>query len=104
MSEPCPNCGSYRTRAARRGTLYYSRHGPVVPPGCLSLILVAVGFALFVVGEWLLPAFRLGLFLFGAVVLLMPLVLPFHYLRYKRAYRYEWKCKTCGHRWRGQAS
>jgi len=40
----------------------------------------------------------------GAVFVLAPLALPFHYLRYRRAYSYRQRCLTCGHRWRAIAS
>ena len=100
MREPCPNCRSSETRAGRRSRFYYNRHGPVVSPGCLSLVLLATGCSLFAVGEWLLPAFRPELFVLGAMLVLAPLALPFHYLRYKRAYYARQRCRTCGHRWR----
>ena len=102
MRETCPNCGSSETRSGRRSRSYYNRHGPVIAPGCLALVLLVIGCALFAVGEWLLPAFRLELFVLGAVLVLAPLVLPFHYLRYKRAYYARQRCLTCGHRWRVQ--
>jgi hypothetical protein len=99
MSEPCPKCGSNETRSGRRIRLYASRHGPVIAPGCLSLISLAVGCVLFAAGEWLLPVFRLYLFVVGAVAVLTPLVIPFHYLRYQRTIRYRCRCLSCGYRW-----
>jgi hypothetical protein len=99
MSEPCPQCGSNLTRSSRRSTLYFNRHGPAIPPGCLAVFLLIIGSGLFALGEWLLPTFRLYLFVIGAVMVLAPLVIPFYYLGYKRAYRYRQRCRTCGHRW-----
>ena len=100
MNEPCPNCGSDETRAGRRRRLYASRHGPVIAPGCLAVALLAIGCALFAGGEWLFPALRRELFVVGAVFVLAPLALPFHYLGYKRAYQTRQRCLTCGHHWR----
>ena len=99
MSEPCPNCGSTETRSGRRIRRYASRHGPVISPGCLSVALLAIGCALFAVGEWLLPAFRRELFVLGTVAVLAPLALPFQYLGYRRVFYTRQRCLTCGHRW-----
>lgn len=100
MREPCPNCGSTETRPGRRSRLYYNRHGPVIAPGCLAVILLALGCALLAVAKWLFPAFRLELVVLGAIFVLAPLVLPFHYLGYKRAYQSRQRCRACGHHWR----
>ena len=100
MREPCPNCGSIETRSGRRSRSYYNRHGPVVAPGCLAVVLLTLGCALFAVGEWLLPAYRLELFVLGAVIVVAPVALPFYYLGYKRAYYVRQRCLTCKHRWR----
>lgn len=100
MSEPCPNCGSIATRAGHRRRLYYTRHGPVISPGGLALILLVLGCTLFAVGEWPLPAFRKELFVLGAVAVLAPLALPLRYMGYQRAYSTRQRCRTCGHRWR----
>lgn len=99
MSEPCPKCGSNKTRAGRRIRLYASRHGPVIAPGCLSMVLLAVGCALFAAGEWLLPTSRPYLFVVGAVAVLAPLAIPFYYLRYRRTIRRRRRCLSCGYRW-----
>ncbi len=99
MSQPCPKCGSDETRAGRRIRLYASRHGPVIAPGALSMILLAVGCALFAAGEWLLPTLRPGLFVVGAVAVLAPVAIPFHYLGYRRTIRQRWRCLNCGYRW-----
>jgi hypothetical protein len=100
MYEPCPHCGSTQTRPGRRSRLYYTRHGPVIAPGCLALIVLALGCTLLAVGEWLLPSFRRELFLLGALAVLAPLALPFQYLGYRRAFSVRQRCLTCGHRWR----
>ena len=76
MSELCPNCGDIETRSGRRSRRYYNQHGPVIPPGCLAVVLLALGCALFAVGEWLLPTIRRELFVLGAVAVLAPLALP----------------------------
>lgn len=102
MHEPCPICGSSETRSGRRSRYYYNRHGPVVAPGCLAVVLLIFGCALFAVGEWLFPAFRPELFVLGALLVLAPVAIPFHYLRYKRAYYTRQRCHACGHRWRVQ--
>jgi hypothetical protein len=100
MSEPCPQCGSSWTRSSRRSRLYFNQHGPVIPPGCLALILLASGTGLFAAGEWLLPSFRIYLFVLGALAVLAPLALPFRYLGYKLAFQARQRCLECGHRWR----
>lgn len=100
MSECCPQCGSSWTRSSRRSRLYFNHHGPVIPPGCLSLVLLASGSVLFATGEWLLPVFRMYLFVLGALAVLAPLVLPFRYLSYRLAYYSRQQCLECGHRWR----
>jgi hypothetical protein len=64
------------------------------------VFLLALGCTLFAVGEWLFPTFRRELFVLGAVAVLAPLVLPFIYLGYQRAFYRRQRCLTCGHRWR----
>lgn len=99
MHEPCPLCGSTETRSGRRSRRYANRHGPVIAPGDLAVVLLVLGCALFAGGEWLLPTFRRELFVLGAVLVLAPLALPFHYLRYQRTFSTRQRCRTCGHRW-----
>lgn len=96
----CPECGSSWTRSSRRRRLYYNNHGPVIPPGCLALVLLAVGAVMFALGEWLLPAFRVYLFVLGMLAVLAPLAIPFRYLGYRLAYHVRQRCLECGHRWR----
>ncbi|HLV99392.1 MAG TPA: hypothetical protein VKT82_12020 [Ktedonobacterales bacterium] len=104
MHEPCPRCGSPETRSGRRSRRYYNRHGPVIAPGCLAVIVLMLGCVLFALGEWLLPTFRREFFVLGAVAVLAPLALPFQYLRYQRAFNVRQRCLTCGHRWRALTS
>jgi hypothetical protein len=99
MSEPCPICGSSKTRAGRRRRLYANRHGPVIAPSGLAVVLLALGCTLFAGGEWLFPTFRPELFVLGAVFILSPLALPFQYLSYQRAFYTRQRYRTCGHRW-----
>jgi hypothetical protein len=100
MNEPCPQCGSSWTRSSHRSRLYFNQHGPVIPPGCLSLALLFSGSVLFAAGEWLLPTFRVYLFVLGALGVLAPIALPFRYLRYRLAYHSRQRCLECGYRWR----
>ena len=58
MGEPYPICGSSKTRAGRLRRLYTNRHGPVIAPGGLAVVLLALGCTLFTGGEWLFPTFR----------------------------------------------
>ena len=96
MGESCPHGGRSATRVLRRSRRYSTRHGPVIAPGCLALIVLALGCALFAVGAWLLPTFRQELFVLGAVAVLAPLALPFQYLAYQRAFFVSQRCLTCG--------
>ena len=104
MSEPCPQCGSSWTSSSRRRRLYFTQDGPVIPPGWLAIILLAVGSTFFAVGEWLLPTFRISLFVLGALAVLAPLAIPFRYLGYKRAYQVSQRCQECGYQWRATLS
>ena len=104
MSELCPQCGSSWTRTSRRRRLYFNQDGPVIPPGCLAIILLAIGAAFFAVGEWLLPTFRIYLFVLGTLAVLAPLAIPFRYMRYGLAYQVSQRCRECGYRWRATLS
>ena len=99
MQEPCPICGSTETRAGRRRRRYANQHGPVIAPGCLAVVLLALGCTLFAGGEWLFPTVRPELFVLGALLVLFPLALPFQYLTYQRTSVTRQRCRTCGHRW-----
>lgn len=70
MSEICPQCGSSWTRSSRPSRLYFNQHGPVISPGCLSLVLLASGSIQFGAGEWLWPTFRMYLFVLGTLAIL----------------------------------
>lgn len=99
MNEPCPFCGSIETCSSRRRRRYTNRHGPVIAPGCLALILLTLGYALLAGGEWLLPLFRRELFVLAAMFALAPLALPFHSLRNQRTCVTRQRRHICGHRW-----
>jgi hypothetical protein len=43
MGDPCSLCGSTETSAGRRRRRYANRHGPVIAPGGLALVLLATG-------------------------------------------------------------
>jgi len=104
MSESCPQCGSSWTRSSHRRRLYFNQDGPVIPPGWLAIILLATGSTCFAVGAWLLPTFRLSLFVLGSLAVLAPLALPFRYRSYGLAYQVSQRCRECGYRWRATLS